>query len=82
MARRCGGGSRGLRADTAALLVMRTDPEARYDRFDHVLAEVKRAGIRRLGFAGIKLASYRFYLDCFDSPASKSGLLSRISFNS
>ena len=43
---------RALRADPAALLVMRTDPEARYDRFDHVLAEVKRAGITRLGFAG------------------------------
>ncbi len=36
----------------AVLLVMRTDPEARYDRFDQVLAEVKRAGITRLGFAG------------------------------
>lgn len=43
---------RALRADPAALLVMRTDPEARYDRFDQVLAEVKRAGITRLGFAG------------------------------
>ncbi len=43
---------KALRADPAALLVMRTDPEARYDSFDHVLAEVKRAGITRLGFAG------------------------------
>ncbi len=43
---------KALRADPAALLVMRTDPEARYDRFDQVLAEVKRAGITRLGFAG------------------------------
>ncbi|MCU6455766.1 biopolymer transporter ExbD [Sphingomonas sp. A2-49] len=43
---------RALKADPAALLVVRTDPEARYDRFDRVLAEVKRAGITRLGFAG------------------------------
>jgi hypothetical protein len=43
---------RALRTDPAALLVMRTDPEARYDRFDQVLAEVKRAGTTRLGFAG------------------------------
>jgi biopolymer transport protein ExbD len=41
-----------LRACLAALPVMRTSTEARYDRFDHVLAEVKRAGITRLGFAG------------------------------
>lgn len=41
-----------LKADPAALLVMRTDPKARYDRFDAVLAEVKRTGITRLGFAG------------------------------
>jgi biopolymer transport protein ExbD len=39
-------------ADSAALLVMRTDPEASYDRFDQVLAEVKRTQITRLGFAG------------------------------
>ena len=43
---------KALDADRAALLVMRTDPDARYDRFDRVLAEVKRAGITRLGFAG------------------------------
>ena len=43
---------RALGADPAALLVVRTDPEARYDRFDRVLAEVKRAEITRLGFAG------------------------------
>ena len=43
---------KALDADRAALLVMRTDPDARYDRFDQVLAEVKRAGITRLGFAG------------------------------
>ena len=43
---------KALDADRSALLVMRTDPDARYDRFDQVLAEVKRAGITRLGFAG------------------------------
>ena len=29
---------------------MRTDPEARYERLDQVLAVVKRAGVTRLGF--------------------------------
>jgi biopolymer transport protein ExbD len=43
---------KALDADPKALLVMRTDPQARYARFDAVLAEVKRAGITRLGFAG------------------------------
>jgi len=43
---------KALDADLKALLVMRTDPQARYARFDAVLAEVKRAGITRLGFAG------------------------------
>ncbi|GAA0668309.1 biopolymer transport protein ExbD [Sphingomonas insulae] len=42
---------KALDADRKALLVMRTDPEARYERFDQVLSEVKRAGITRLGFA-------------------------------
>ena len=42
---------KAVRADPTALLVMRADPEPRYDRFDQVLAEVKRAGITRLGFA-------------------------------
>jgi biopolymer transport protein ExbD len=31
---------------------MNTDPEARYERFDSVLAVVKRAGVERLGFVG------------------------------
>lgn len=39
-----------LKADPSARLVIRTDPEARYGRFDLMLAEVKRAGITRLGF--------------------------------
>ncbi len=43
---------KALNADRAALLVMKTDPQARYERFDQVLAEVKRVGITRLGFAG------------------------------
>jgi len=43
---------KALDADAKALLVMRTDSEVRYERFDQVLAEVTRAGITRLGFAG------------------------------
>ncbi|MBR0553453.1 ExbD/TolR family protein [Stakelama marina] len=38
--------------DPQALLVLKTDPEARYERFDQVLAGIKRAGITRLGFEG------------------------------
>ena len=34
------------------VLHMRTDPEARYERFDQVLAQVKRANVQRLGFVG------------------------------
>jgi biopolymer transport protein ExbD len=41
-----------LRADPAGVLHMQTDPEARYERFDSILAVVKRAGIERLGFIG------------------------------
>ena len=37
---------------------MRTDPEARYERFDEVLAVVKRAGVERLGFVGDKLVKW------------------------
>lgn len=37
-----------------SVLQMNTDPEARYARFDAVLAVVKRAGITRLGFVGHK----------------------------
>jgi biopolymer transport protein ExbD len=39
-------------ADRQAVLTLRTDPEARYERFDQVLAAVKRAGVTRLGFEG------------------------------
>ena len=34
------------------ILYFRTDAEARYEDFDRVLADVKRAGIGRLGFLG------------------------------
>lgn len=37
---------------SGAVLHLQTDPEARYDRFDGILATVKRAGITRLGFVG------------------------------
>ena len=33
-------------------LHLQTDPEARFERFDQVLADVKRAGITRLAFIG------------------------------
>jgi biopolymer transport protein ExbD len=41
-----------MQQDTAAVLHMNTDPDARYERFDSVLAVVKRAGVERLGFVG------------------------------
>ncbi len=41
-----------IRREPAAVLHMQTDPEARYERFDSILAVVKRAGINRLGFIG------------------------------
>jgi biopolymer transport protein ExbD len=41
----------GLRTD-AAVLELQTDPETRYDRFDTVLATIKRANIVKLGFVG------------------------------
>lgn len=40
------------------VLHMRTDPEARYERFDQVLAVVKHAGVERLGFVGDKLVKW------------------------
>lgn len=39
-------------ADTGAVLHLRTDPAVRYERFDTVLATVKRANVTRLGFVG------------------------------
>jgi biopolymer transport protein ExbD len=41
----------GLRTD-AAVLQLQTDPEARYERFDAILAAIKRANIVKLGFVG------------------------------
>ncbi|MES2442630.1 MAG: biopolymer transporter ExbD [Pseudomonadota bacterium] len=44
-----------LLASTAqgeGVLQMSTDPEARYERFNAILTEIKKAGITRLGFVG------------------------------
>jgi len=42
-----------MRDDPARpVLHMKTAAETRYERFDQILAEVKRAGIDRLGFVG------------------------------
>ena len=41
-----------MQSDSAAVLHMQTDPDARYDRFDSILAVVKRSGVDRLGFVG------------------------------
>jgi biopolymer transport protein ExbD len=41
-----------MQTDSAAVLHMQTDPDARYERFDAILAVVKRAGVERLGFVG------------------------------
>lgn len=41
-----------MQTDSAAVLHMQTDPDARYDRFDSILAVVKRSGVDRLGFVG------------------------------
>ncbi len=38
--------------DGASVLQLRTDPEARYERFDQVLATGKRANVTRLAFVG------------------------------
>lgn len=40
-----------LVADPEALLTINADAASRYDTFDHVLATIKRAGVKRLGFA-------------------------------
>lgn len=41
-----------MRADPQAVLTLRTDPEARYERFAELMGTVKRAGVTRLGFEG------------------------------
>lgn len=38
--------------DPQAVLHLQTDEATRYERFDSVLARVKRAGVTRLGFIG------------------------------
>ena len=43
---------RAIAANPDASLQLESAPDARYERFDEVLAEVKRAGITRLGFVG------------------------------
>lgn len=39
-----------MQRDPAAELHLKTDPESRYERFDQVLAAIKRAGVTRLTF--------------------------------
>jgi biopolymer transport protein ExbD len=41
-----------IAAQGGAVLQLQTDAEARYERFDMLLATIKRAGITRLGFVG------------------------------
>jgi biopolymer transport protein ExbD len=41
-----------MAAEDSTELHLRTDPETRYERFDAVLATVKRANVTRLGFVG------------------------------
>jgi len=41
-----------MQTDPSAVLQLNPDPEARYERFDQILAMVKRAGVTRLGFVG------------------------------
>lgn len=43
---------KAMQTDPNAVLQLHPDPESRYERFDAVLAVVKRAGVTRLGFAG------------------------------
>ena len=49
---RLGARLRALAARPEATLQLESAAEARYARFDAILAEVKRAGIARLGFVG------------------------------
>lgn len=41
-----------LAASDTALLEIETAPEARYERFDSLLATIQKAGVTRLGFVG------------------------------
>ena len=42
-----------LARDPATLVLFRADPQVRYERADQMLAEVKRAGVTKLGFEGL-----------------------------
>jgi biopolymer transport protein ExbD len=44
---------RAVAADPASALVFDADRRARYEAADALLAEVRRAGVTRLGFAGL-----------------------------
>lgn len=44
---------KALAADPATLVLFRADPQVRYERADQLLAEVKRAGVTKLGFDGL-----------------------------
>ena len=41
-----------IAAEPMSALQLKTDGETPYDRFDHVLAAIKRAGVERLGMVG------------------------------
>lgn len=45
-------------ATVGDVLTVRTDPEARYERFAATLGVVKRAGVTRLGFAGARTREF------------------------
>ena len=50
-----------LRADpTRPVLQLAPDADARYERFDEILAEIRRAGITRLGFVGNQVFAQGF----------------------
>lgn len=42
-----------INADPKATLAINADADARYEVFDRVLATIKRAGVKRLGFVGL-----------------------------
>lgn len=46
-----------VRVDGKTSIVLASDPLTRYERVDQVLAVVKRAGVTRLGFEGLRNAS-------------------------
>lgn len=44
--------------DPDMTLVVETDPEARYERFNALLATVRRGGVTKIGFAGNRPADF------------------------